>query len=99
MKAKVRAKLRKNRIIALFVGVIAVFFCIVLITQIKDVRARNRELEVRQERLEQQIKEQDRRQDELEDEEKYVKTREYIEEKAKALGYVYPDEIIFKQED
>ena len=99
MKSRLKAKLRKNRIIAFFVGIVAVFFCIILITQIADVRSRNEELEVRKDRLQQQIAEQERRQAELEDEEKYVRTREYIEEKAKALGYVYPDEIIFKQED
>ena len=99
MKARVRAKLRKNRIIAFFVGIVAVFFCIILVTQILEVRSKNQELSVRSERLDQQIEEQKHRQAELDDDEEYVKTREYIEEKAKAIGYVYPDEIIFKQED
>ena len=75
------------------------FFCVILVTQILDVKARNEELEVRKERLRQQIEEQERYKAELDDEEKYVKTRAYIEEKAKSIGYVYPDEIIFKQEE
>ena len=75
------------------------FFCIVLITQILDVKAKNRELAARSQRLDSQIEEQMHRQEELEDDEKYVNTKEYIEERAKAIGYVYPDEIIFKQED
>ena len=99
MRARIRRRLRRNRIIAFFVGIVAVFFCIVLITQILEVRGRNQELSVRLERLDQQIEEQNHRQEELDDDEKYVKTREYIEEKAKSIGYVYPDEIIFKQED
>lgn len=99
MKSRIKAKLRKNRIIAFFVCVIAVFFCIVLVTQILDVREQNQDLKMRSERLDQQIEEQKMRQEELDDDEEYVKTREYIEEKAKAIGYVYPDEIIFKQED
>lgn len=99
MKKIVRAKLRKNRIIALFIGTAAVFFCIILITQILDVKAKNRELSARSERLDRQIEEQLQRREELEDDEQYVKTKEYIEERAKAIGYVYPDEIIFKQED
>jgi len=99
MRAKVRARLLKNRIIAFFVGIVAVFFCIVLITQIINVRNQNKELEARSERLKEQVQVQLERKEELDDDEEYVKTREYIEEKAKAIGYVYPDEIIFKQED
>lgn len=99
MKSQVRAKLRKNRIIAFFVGIAVLFFCIILVTQILSLRNRNREMEARKARLEEQLQLQQQRQAELDDEEEYVKTQEYIEEKAKSIGYVYPDEIIFKRED
>ena len=99
MKAEIRARLRRNRIIAFFVGIAIVFFCVLLITQILNVRNKNAEMEARKARLEEQLAQQQERQAELDDEENYVKTREYIEEKAKSIGYVYPDEIIFKKAD
>jgi len=35
----------------------------------------------------------------LENEEVYIQTKKYIEEKAKEIGYVYPDEIIFRKDE
>ena len=99
MKAQVRARLLRNRFIAFLLGIAAVSICIVLITQIVQVREKNAEMEARKIRLEEQIALQEERQAELDDEENYVKTQEYIEEKAKSIGYVYPDEIIFKKAD
>ena len=99
MRSVVKAKLRKNRIIAFFVGMAAVFSCIILLTQIMDTKAKNQDLAARSKRLDMQIEEQHNRQEELRDNEEYIRTKEYIEERAKAIGYVYPDEIIFKQED
>ena len=65
MKSEVRKRLRKNRIIAVFVGVAAVFFCILLITQILQVRSKNAEMEARNARLDEQIAhQQNLRQDE-----------------------------------
>ena len=70
------------------------------ISIIQDIMNRkNAELEKRRERLEQLIAEEEQRRTELEDEENYVQTRKYIEEKAKSIGYVYPDEIIFREDD
>lgn len=37
--------------------------------------------------------------DELKEKEDYVKTDEYIEEMARKMGLVSPDEVIFKPED
>ena len=99
MKTGFRARLKRNRIIALLVGIAVIFVCIMLITQILSVRRKNQELEARRDRLNERIAEQEARQTELDDDEAYVKTKEYIEERAKSIGYVYPDEIIFKKED
>lgn len=95
----IKKKIRKNRITAVIVAVAFVLICVVLISQINETRKENAELQGRNERLEQQITEQMNRQEELEAEEIYVGTEEYIEEKAKTIGYVYPDEIVFKRED
>ena len=83
----------------MFVGAAVVFFCGLMLSQIMSSINNNAEKEARKVRLEEQIELEEQRRSELDDEEAYIKTREYIEEKAKSIGYVYPDEIIFKRED
>ena len=85
--------------IALFIGIGVVLVCVIMATEVLSLRDKNDELAARKERLEEQLEEQQERQEDLDDEEDYVKTTEYIEEKAKEIGYVYPDEIIFKREN
>ena len=99
MNSRAKAKLRKNWIIAIFIGAAVIFFCILIAGQIINSRNNNKDQEARKKRLDEQIAMQKERQAELDDEEAYIKTREYIEEKAKSIGYVFPDEIIFKRED
>ena len=95
----VRARIRRNWIIAIFVGAAVLFFCGLMVSQIMSSLNNNADKEARKARLEEQIELEEQRRSELDDEEAYIKTREYIEEKAKSIGYVYPDEIIFKRED
>lgn len=99
MKSRVRAKLRKNRIIAVCVGIAALAFCVIMFTQILSMNSSNKELEKRRDRLTEQLAFQKNREAELDADENYVKTNDYIEEKARSVGYVYPDEIIFQKED
>lgn len=99
MNSKAKAKLRKNWIIAVIIGAAVLLFCILMAGQIINSRNNNKDQEARKARLDEQIAMQEERRAELDDEEAYIKTREYIEEKAKSIGYVFPDEIIFKRED
>ena len=99
MNRQVRARLRKNWIIAIFVGAVVLFFCGLLISEILNFRKSNAEKEARKARLDEQVELEVQRGIELDDEEAYIKTPAYIEEKAKSIGYAYPDEIIFKRED
>ena len=81
---------------------IALVVCVFLIwaaSQYISLRKRNKELEARKAELEELIEEELARAAELEDEEEYIKTIEYIEERARAIGYIYPDEIIFRKDD
>ena len=94
-----KAKLKRNRIVALLVGIAVIFVCIMLATEIISVRKKNSELEDRKDRLNSQIEEQLDRQAGLDADEDCVRTDEYIEERAKSIGYVYPDEIIFRKKD
>ena len=94
-----KKKSRKNLIITL-IAVVAVAMAVILIgVQIIKLKQKNAEYAARKERLEQQIEEESLRREDLNDEEAYVQTRKYIEEKAKSIGYIYPDEIIFRADD
>ena len=91
----------KKRSIVLLVLAIVVFLSIagVLIMQILQLRTKRAELEARKSRLEELLNDENLRKEMLENEEVYVQTKKYIEEKAKAIGYVYPDEIIFRKDE
>ena len=94
-----KRKLRKN---VIFIAVLAFFvivFCVVCGINILRFRHRNNELKERQARLEELLNNEEIRKRALEDEEAYIQTTKYIEEKAKSIGYVYPDEIIFRKND
>ena len=80
-------------------GAIMCLFCIFLGLRIISDQKKLRNNEERKARLEQMIEEEKERSSELESEQDYVKTKEYIEEKARSIGYIYPDEIIFKEEE
>ena len=89
-----------TRFVLVVLGIAAALvFCAVMGYEIIQLGHKNAELRERRSRLERLIAEQEQRQEELADEAEYVKTQKYIEEKAKAIGYVYPDEIIFKRDD
>ncbi len=89
---------KRKTILYILCGVVFVILCVVFGMQIVQLNHKNKELEKRKVRLEQLLKEQEERAVELEDEEVYTKTKKFIEEKAKSIGYIYPDEIIFKKE-
>jgi len=89
---------RRKTILYLICAVVFVILCVVFGMQIVNLNHRNKELEKRKIRLEQLLEEQQKRAESLEDEEVYTKTKKFIEEKAKAIGYIYPDEIIFKKQ-
>lgn len=90
-----------KRRIVLFIMIAVVFVgaCVIFSMEIIQLRAKNAELEARKTRLEELLADENLRKEMLENEEVYIQTKKYIEEKAKAIGYVYPDEIIFRKEE
>lgn len=94
-----KRKSNSNFIFILCLAVVVGVFCIVCGIQIVRLQHRNAELKQRQARLEELLNNEEIRQRALEDEEVYIHTTKYIEEKAKSIGYVYPDEIIFRRND
>ena len=91
----------KNRrvVLAILIAVVFVAGCSLLGMEIFQLHAKNAELELRKSRLEQLLEDENLRKELLEDEQVYIQTKKYIEEKAKAIGYVYPDEIIFRKDE
>lgn len=84
--------------IALIIGVVAVFSTVIVIN-IHSSNKTLKELKEQESKLQAQYDEQLKLAEELEKKEVYVKTNAYIEEQARKIGLVYPDEVIFKPED
>ena len=82
-----------NGIAVITVMLIFITIIAVQINQLEDTNAKKaEELKVKQEAYD----EENKRTEELESQRVYVQTKKYVEESAKKLGFVYPDEIIFK---
>ena len=100
VSTRVSEKKRKSNRLGVFAIVSATIIVIVAIC------IQNSRLEKKLERLQEKeqyyaelLEEENKRTAELEEYAKYVKTKAYIEESAKKLGLVYPDEIIFKPKE
>lgn len=98
MKKKKRSGNRR-KLFLILVLVVVVFGCAFLGLQIYNLKKQNTELKARKERLTELLSEEMLRSEALEEEKVYIQTQKYIEEKAKSIGYVYPDEIIFRKEN
>ncbi len=90
---------KRKKIFITLAAVIAVAIAAMITVQIFSMRVKNNELKARKGRLEELLSEEELRKEFLENEAAYIQTWKYIEEKAKAIGYVYPDEIIFRKEE
>lgn len=95
---KIFKEKKKFILVLLGLGVLLVL-SIFLFAESSSVGRQNKEDEERRARLEELLNEEKKREIELMDAEAYVQTRKYIEEKAKSIGYVYPDEIIFREDE
>lgn len=93
---KRKGKGRGNRINGLAVIAIAAIFIFILGIQIKNMEQEDKELTAKVNSLQSTYEQESNRTAELEEQKIYVQTKQYIEEMAKKLGFVYPDEIIFK---
>lgn len=92
----IRRKRIKNRRMILSVTIVAFLFCVVLGIQMIQKYSTLRELREQESKLQEQYQAELDLSQELKDKEAYVKTDEYVEEMARRLGLLYPNEIIFK---
>lgn len=94
----IRKRRIKNRRMIASITVVAFLFCVVLGIQMIQKYKTLSELREQESKLKQQYQAELDLSQELKDKEAYVKTDEYVEEMARRLGLLYPNEIIFKSD-
>lgn len=85
-----------NSFVVIFV---MISFVGIMMYQIHNLKEENEKLGEKEASYQKMYENESERTSELEEAKIYVQTKEYVEEMAKKLGYVYPDEIIFKPAD
>lgn len=92
-------KKKKGKFVALVTSMIVLFFAVVMCMQIKDAKDELKELQRQEAKYQEQYEEEQKRAAELEDRKVYVQTKQYVEEVAQSMGYVYPNQIVYKPEN
>ena len=80
------------------ISFVVIAFCVVLGAQMIKKYNTLSDLKEQEAKLQRQYKKELQLSEELKDKEAYVKTDDYIEEMARNLGLLYPNEVIFKPE-
>ena len=100
VSTRVATRKKKSNKLGIFVTVVASLAIIVAISfQNNKLEKKLEKLKLEEENYQEILDKEQDRTAYLEERAKYVKTKAYIEETAKKLGLVYPDEIIFKPKD
>ena len=81
------------------ITIVVAAFCIVMGAQMFQKYNTLRKLKEQESKLQKQYEKELQLSEELKDQESYVKTDDYVEEMARRLGLLYPNEVIFKPED
>lgn len=99
MESIMTRKRKKGKLVTLGISLIVIFFAVVMCVQIKDSQDELKSLARQEEKLQAQLEEEQKEAEELEERRVYVQTKKYVEEVAKQIGFVYPDEIIYKPQN
>lgn len=99
MESIMTRKRKKGKLVALATSLIVLFFAVVMCMQIKDSRKELKELQRQEAKYQEQYEDEQKRATELEDRRVYVQTKQYVEEVAQSIGYVYPNQIVYKPEN
>lgn len=87
---------REGRLGIVGICAVVIIFGMVMFMRTRDSKEEIEELKQKQEQIEDRLEKEELRAAELEERRVYVQTKMYVEEIAKKLGFVYPDEIIYK---
>ena len=97
------SEVRKRRIhskrMIIVISSVVIAFCIVMGVQMVKKYNTLQDLKEQERKLQAQYKKELQLSEELKDKEEYVKTDDYVEEMARNLGLLYPNEVIFKPEE
>ncbi len=99
MESIMTRKKKKGKLVTLGISLIVLFFAVIMYMQIRDSKAELKSLERQETQLTTQLEEEKEEAQDLEERRVYVQTKKYVEEVAKQIGFVYPDEIIYKPEN
>lgn len=95
-----RRRRKQNKSSMICITLIVLTLIGVMSVQIVSVYEKNQSYLVQETELQAQLESEEQRKKELKEYEKYVNTKEYIEQVAKTkLGLVYSNEIIFKERE
>lgn len=92
-------KRKKGKMVTLGISLIVMFFVGIMCKQIKESKSELKALARQEEKLQTQMEAVQKEAEELEERKIYVQTKKYVEEVAKRIGFVYPDEIIYKPQN
>ena len=95
MSAKKRKGGRNNG--AISITFIVLIFVVVMSIQIFKLKEKDALLMEREQTLEQQLAQEEQRSEELKELDLYTRSMEYIKEMANKMGFVFENEIIFKE--
>lgn len=91
-----RKKKNEGRLGIVGICAVVIAFGVIMFIKTKDAREDAADLSKKQQQLEQQLQDEEERAEQLEERKIYVQTKKYVEEVAKSLGLVYPDELIYR---
>ena len=92
-------KKRTHKAAMIMIFFVVAFFCGTLYISNRSSEEELDKLNEEKDKLMAQIEDEEKRTLELEELRVYVKTMKYVEERAKQLGLVYPNVVIFKNEE
>ena len=93
MESIMTRKRKKGKLVTFAISLIVLFFAGIMYMQIKD------SLHRQETKLEAQLDDEKKEAERLEERKVYVQTKKYVEEVAKQIGFVYPDEVIYKPQN
>lgn len=91
-----RKKKNESRLGIVGICAVVIAFGVIMFIKTRDVKEEAADLSKKQQQLEQRLEDEEERAGQLEERKIYVQTKKYVEEVAKSLGLVYPDELIYR---
>lgn len=91
-----RKKKNEGRLGIIGICAVVIAFGVIMFIKTRDVKEEAADLSKKQQQLEQRLEDEEERAGQLEERKIYVQTKKYVEEVAKSLGLVYPDELIYR---